>query len=120
MEIILGIQIKVNDVIAKGCHVGFASGSAAGVRWPHICRKESEDVVEGNLIVTHLIQALSLSDSGKILMTPSMRSNLMTLRIHTLDKCRPSQTGIVNHALCIVISGNEKRCFGVVRSKEIQ
>lgn len=120
MKIVFGVQIKVYDMIAQGCHVGSAGCGAAGIRWSHVCRKESENVVESHLSEAHLIHSLSFSDGREILMAPSMRSKLMTSRVHAAKNCRPSKTSIVNHALSVIIAGNEEGCFGTVRSKEIQ
>jgi hypothetical protein len=95
-EIILRIQVKVDDVIAQGGHIRFVAGSriAVGEGRPHVRGEETLDIVERNLVVVHLVQALRSGEhilpldgsiSAEVLVAPSMRTDLVASSVHTLD-----------------------------------
>jgi hypothetical protein len=87
-EIVLGIEIEVDNVVTKRLQIGLAVGVAAGKRRAHVGRENTEDVVQSNLVVVHLVLPLSGGDRSKILVAPRVGRDLMPSSIHTLDDCR--------------------------------
>jgi len=118
-EVVLGVEIKVDDVVAKVGHVGLAAGLriAIRVRRAHVGGEEAQDVVEGDLVVVHLIEALRLGNlvlsldrrrRTEIQMAPRVRDDLVTSRVHTLDQRRPWVVGVVDLALAEIVSSDHE------------
>jgi hypothetical protein len=115
--VLLGIQIKVDDVISSSAEKFLARCTATGIRWSHILREESQNVDKRCFQPVYLILKLSRGQSAQILMGPSMAGNLMTRSICALNHSRPRH---INHALAKIVSRDEKGAFGVVLVKEIE
>jgi hypothetical protein len=108
MQIVLGIQVEVDDMISKGCQVLLANGIATRVRRSHVSWKDTQDVPNGHFVVDHLIRPLSGRNSAEVLMSPSMRRNLVASLVHALNQRRPLRLGVVNLALTKVIASHEE------------
>jgi hypothetical protein len=104
-QVVLRIQVVVDDVVAEGLHVSFAAGRgvAVGERRPHVGGEEAQDVVERDLVVVHLFEALSPGQfvhglgrgvGAEILVGPGMRRDLMASGVHALDDRRIASVDI--------------------------
>ena len=64
VQVVLGVEIEVDAVVAELLHVGLAAGGAAALRVgrAHIGWVFSDDVGEGALVVGHLLDALGGPD----------------------------------------------------------
>jgi len=105
--VIIGVHVKVDNVIAQRVHRANAVASARGVWRAHVCRELPNDVAEGSLVVVHLGSAGVFSDCGEIWVGPTvglltivfirlalkrarwvdlrMRGNLMAFVLHTFN-----------------------------------
>lgn len=130
-EIVLGIKVEINNVVAESRHVGLAAGCriAIGIWRTHVGREEAQDVVEGNFVVVHLVEALGSGNDvltldrsirTKIQMAPGVRNNLVTSCVHTLDQTCPWVVGVVNLAFAEIVSGNHETRDHAVRFESVQ
>lgn len=53
-------------------------------------------------------------------MCPSVRCDLVSFVVCSLDCCSPRESGIINFSLAIVVASNEECGFGVVLLQDIQ
>ena len=53
-------------------------------------------------------------------MRPSVRCDLMSFVVCSLDCCSPRESGIINFSLAIAVASDEKCGFGVVLLQDIQ
>lgn len=90
VEVALGVEIEVGDVVAQVGHLSLALGSADGVRRAHVGREETENVHEGNLVVDHLVLALGERHLIQVLVGPRVAGNLVTIGNHSLEAVRIS------------------------------
>ena len=72
LVVIVGVHVKVGDVIAQIAHRGGAAASARRVWGAHVCRVLSNNVADGSLVVGHLGSAGLFTDCGEILMGPAI------------------------------------------------
>ena len=130
-EVVLGIEIEIDNMVAEGSHVGLAAGCriAIGIRRAHVGREEAQDVVEGYLVVVQLVQTLGSgndvltlgsSTRAKIQMAPGVRNNLVTSRVHTLDQTCPRVVAVVDLAFAEIVSSNHETRDHTVRFKSVQ
>lgn len=105
LVVIIGIQVEVRDDVAKLLENILADSVARRVRRTHVRRVLADDVANGHLVLDHLIVDLSLSDPGKILVGPSVGSNLVTIGNHAADDSTPL---LINGTLSKVDTSNEE------------
>jgi hypothetical protein len=87
-EIVLGVEIEVNNVVAEVLQICLTVGIAARERWAHVSWEDTQDVVQGDLVVVHLVFPLGRSDGSQVLMSPGVARNLMAGSVHALDDSR--------------------------------
>ena len=59
VEVVLGVEIEIDAVVAQGLHVGLAAGFGGTLRIgrSHVCRVFADDVGKGTLVLDHLLLA---------------------------------------------------------------
>lgn len=120
IQIVFGIQIKVNNMVAEFGHESLTGGRAAGIRRTHVCWVDTKDVADGHLIVNDLALALGVGNQAEVLVTPCMRSYLMAGGIHALNHSCPRFSRVIDLALAEIISGNKKCARRVVLIEDIE
>lgn len=119
MVVVIGIQVKVGDDISKVLHDSLACCVTGRVRWAHICWVFSDDVADGDLILNHLIVALSVGDDTQVLVRPCVAGDLVALGIHSPNNVRPACCGI-DGALSIVDASNKECSLKTILSELIE
>lgn len=105
LVVVIGIQVEVRDNVSELSEDVLADGVARRVRRAHVCRVFANDVADGHLVLDHLVVDLSLGDLGKILVRPSVGSNLVTVGDHASDDRGPL---LVDGTLANVDTSDEK------------
>ena len=72
LVVIVGVHVKVDDVVAQFAHRGRATARARRVWGAHVCRVLPNDVAEGSLVVVHLGSAGVFTECGEILVGPAI------------------------------------------------
>ena len=96
VQVTLGVEVKVGDVVAQVVHYLLAECRAAGVGRAHVGREEAEDVVDGDLVIHHLVDNLLLCQLGSILVRPGVAGDLVAFIVHPLDD---GETGVSSSSL---------------------
>jgi hypothetical protein len=104
MEIVLGVQVEVYNMISCLLEERRTVSVAAGIRGPHVLRKDSEDISECHFVVVDLILHLLRCDLAKVLVTPGMTTDLMAAQVHSTNNCRPPVGRNINLSLKNVIT----------------
>jgi len=150
VQVTLGVEVEVGDMVAQVIHYLLAEGRAAGVGRAHVGREEAEDVVDGDLVVHHLVDDLLLRQLGSILVRPAVAGDLVAFIVHSLeterralasrastlkhaggrgeeelahsypDDVRPGSARVVDLTLADVGTGDEEGCLGVVLGEQVQ
>lgn len=122
MEIILGIQIKVDDVVSKIQEIILTAAlcSTRRVGWAHVSRNKSKNIAKSHLVPDHLVLALERGDVAKIGVRPGVRGNLVSIGVLTLDDRGPGETSVINLTLAVVITSDEEGSLSIVLGKEIE
>jgi len=120
VQVTLGVEVEVGDMVAQVIHYLLAEGRAAGVGRAHVGREEAEDVVDGDLVVHHLIDDLLLRQLGSILVRPAVAGDLVAFIVHSPDDVRPGSARVVDLTLADVGTGDEEGCLGVVLGEQVQ
>ena len=123
VEVILCVQVKIGDVVAHFYQVVRTGSVTGGVRRAHICRNDTKNIAEGHFVVVHLIVEFRGGKTAKILVRPSVASNLVTRIVHPLyetsekgllpwqitylDKLRIACTAVVDFSFPKIVAG----CF---------
>jgi len=117
--VIVGVHVKVDDVIAQIGHRSRAGASARGVWGAHVCRELPNDIADGRLVIVHLVSAVGFTECREVWVGPSMRSNLMAFAVHAFNQIAPLLCS-VDGAFAKVVSSNEKRSLSTVCLERIQ
>lgn len=106
LVVVVGVEIERSNNIAEGLQVGLAIRTlACRIRWTHVGWVFTNNVADSHFVLGHLIITLLLSDCIKILMTPSVTSNLMAICLHFCDHITPV---LINGAFANVITSDEE------------
>lgn len=121
VEVVLSVQIKKHSMVTKGLHIRPATRLLRTLRKrrAHIGRPLANNVIEGHLILHHLLNARCLVDVVQGIMRPRMRRDLMTFRNHAFDQARVWVCGI-DGTFPIVIARHEECCSETVLLQNIQ
>lgn len=109
-------------MVSQICHISLTPTLciAVTVWWPHVCRKEAQNIPERHLVLDHLISSLRGGDFGQILVRPRMARNLVAFRQHSPDDWGVDRAWIVNLSLSVVDGGDEEGRFGAVVFEDIE
>lgn len=107
--VVVGVEIEVGNDVAKIRHDFLALSIAGRVRWAHVGRVFADDVPDGHFVLDHLVVNLLLGDEAKVLVGPSVRSDLMAVVVHLLDDTSPV---LINGTLSDVVTGDEECGMG--------
>ena len=107
--VVVGVEIEVGNDVAKIRHDFLALSIAGRVRWAHVGRVFADDVTDGHFVLDHLVVNLLLGDEAKVLVGPSVRSDLMAVVVHLLDDASPV---LINGTLSDVVTGDEECGMG--------
>lgn len=119
--VVIRVDVEVDGMVAEVFEVVLATRlrCAAGVRWTHIGREETENVAESHLVLVHLVVAVSGGNGAQVQMGPCMRGNLVALGVCTLDNGGQFRGG-VDFSLGKVVAGDEEGGFSVVFGEDVQ
>ena len=87
VEIVLGVQVKIDAMISKSFHISPATRllTALGVGGSHVSWVFPNDVGDGSFILDHLLLTHVGCDVGQAVMGPGVRGDLMALSNHATD-----------------------------------
>lgn len=88
VEIALGVEVEVGDVVAEVVEDVLAVAWATGIRGPHVGREEAQDGVQSDLVPDHLVRELRVCQLGGVLVRPGVAGNLMAFSMHPSDDGR--------------------------------
>lgn len=119
--VIIGIDLKVDDVVAHILKELFTTrfNGTARVRRSNVGWDLSDNVVEGALDIEDLVLASVRIDLGQILMRPCVGRNLMSLCIHPLNYVNEFLS-LVNLSLGVVVAGDEEGGLSIVLLEKIE
>lgn len=66
LVVVVGINIKISDVVAQCGHIRLALAGAARVRWTHVGRDFADNVAQSHFVLVHLFLPVSLGDGAQI------------------------------------------------------
>ncbi len=99
VQVVLGVEVKVDAVVSQCFHVGLAAGNnvTLRVRGAHVGGVLADDVGDSALVLDHLLFTHIGCDIGETVVGPSVGGDLVTLGNHTLDdgrirSCRVNRT----------------------------
>lgn len=55
IEVVLGVQVKVSDVVAHFYQIGGTDSVAGRIWWPHIRWNDTQDVAKCHFVVIYLV-----------------------------------------------------------------
>jgi hypothetical protein len=119
LVVVIGVNVKVDDVVSERCHIGLALTSAAGVRWAHVGGDLANDVAESHLVLPHLLLAVDRRDSAQVQVSPGVGSKLVALGIHALEDINELR-GDVDLALVDVVASDEESGLCIVLLHQVQ
>jgi hypothetical protein len=119
LVVVVGVNVKVDDVVTERSHVSLALTSAAGVRRAHVGGDLANNVAESHLVLPHLLLAVDLRDGAQVQMSPCVGRELMALGVHALEH-GSELGGDVNLALVDVVASDEEGGLCVVLLHKIQ
>ena len=121
VEVILGVEVKVDPVVAEGFQVGLATrcGAALRIRGSHVGGIFAYDVGDCPLILHHLLHTLVVCDIRQTVVRPGVRSDLVAFGDHAIDEGWVWSSG-VNCTFAEIIARHEERGLEAVQLQEIQ
>jgi hypothetical protein len=119
LVVVIGVNVEVDDVVTKCCHISLALTSAAGIRWAHVGGNFANNVAESHLVLPHLLLAVEGRDGAQVQVGPGVRSKLVTLGIHTLEDI-DKLGGDVDLALVDVVARDEESSLCVILLHQVQ
>lgn len=105
LVVVIGVQVEVRDDITQVLQDVLADSIARRVGRAHVGGVFADDVADSHLVLDHLVINLSLGDLRKILVGPSVGSNLVTLGYHALNNGAPV---LVNSTLANVDTSDKE------------
>lgn len=120
--VIIGIDIKVGDVVSKLGHIILAArrGSTIRIWWAHVGGEEAKNVSQRHLVAPHVLFPLLAGEVAKIGVGPGVTSNLVAFVVSTLNDRVPAVGSVVNLALAVVVSGDEEGGLRAVLLEDIK
>lgn len=98
VEVALGVQVEVGDVVAEVVEPRVRRGVAGRVRRPHVRGEVAQDVGNGNLVVDHLVAELGLAERRETLVRPRVAGYLVAFADHAADQVGPRRRRVVDGA----------------------
>jgi hypothetical protein len=115
-----GKVFETYDMIAQGTQV-IQAICAAGLIWrAEVCREETKDIRESDLILHHLIIPLRACQCGQVCMTPRVTPNLMALIVHALDERRVPSLRIVDLPFAAVVADEEESSLDSLLFEDVE
>lgn len=110
--VVVSVEIERSDDIAELLHVVHAGLlDASRVRWTHVGWVLADDVADGHLVLDHLVVTLCAGDLVKVLVRPSMTSDLVAILVH-LRNCVSPGVGLIDRTFADVVTGNKESGVG--------
>jgi hypothetical protein len=119
LVVVVGVNVKVNDVVTERSHISLALTSAAGVRGAHVGGNFANNVAESHLVLPHLLLAVDLRNGAQVQMSPCVGRELMTLGVHALEH-GSELGGDIDLALVDVVTSDEEGGLCVVLLHQVQ
>lgn len=88
VEVSLGVEIEVGDVVTEVHHLLLTLGSANGEGRAHVSRVEAKNIHKGDLVIHHLVLALRQCHLVEVLVRPRVAGDLVTFVKHALPFVR--------------------------------
>jgi hypothetical protein len=84
VDVALGVEIEVDDVVTEFGEDGLAVTGADGKGRTHVGGEEAEDRVDGNFVPDDLVPELLVAQLAGVLVRPGMAGNLVAIGVHPL------------------------------------
>lgn len=122
IEIILGVNVEVDDVVAELGDIVQAPrvARARGVGRAEILGEPAKDVAEGHLVVDELLRADLVGGRGEILVRPRVRGELVAGGVHPAQDGRVAGGFVVDLALAEVVARDEEGGLDVVCVEHVE
>lgn len=119
LVVVVGVDVEVGDVVAEISHVLLAARvfGARRVRWAEVRWDLAEDIANGHFVHDDLVDAILSGNLAQVEMRPSVRCDLVTLRVHALDDLVVFN---VNLALVNVVASDKESSFRAVALEQVQ
>lgn len=82
---IQSIKVGLDNMVSEVCSTRLAGGVAGEIRWTQVSWEETQDIVDGLLIVVNLSVESSEIEGGKVCVGPGVGCDLVAFTVHTLN-----------------------------------
>lgn len=122
IEIILGVNVEVDDMVPELGHIVQTPGVARAGRIgrAEVLGEPAEDVAEGHLVVDELLRADLVGRRGEVLVRPRVRGELVARGVHPAQDGRVARGLVVDLALAEVVARDEEGGLDVVGVEHVE
>lgn len=122
IEIILGVDVEVDDVVAELGDIVQAPrvARARRVGRAEVLGEPAEDVAEGHLVVDELLRADLVRRGGEVLVGPRVRGELVAGGVHPAEDGGIARGLVVDLALAEVVARDEEGGLDAVGVEDVE